>query len=331
MWWMVGCLWPQRGQLGSVLSLHRLRFSGVGRVSVPALKRKDIWPAGRPCMILFQTWLEFSNSATSRILLWTVSSFSLLWCFSITCLNSPLQWLLRVLLKMVVIDDLTLSSRSTLDGWILWFLQYSSSVRIDRISSMTGSCDVEVDVRKVNFALDLRSDNDGISITFGWWRAEVVKHLGRFSHCLIILRVAACIFLMAVSGIGSIAMTKWKEGTRYKFTYLLALISRPILAPSLFITPWLAINCPENLILKGIRILDSLLKSLRLCLRFLTHLCSLLSWFHYVHRHLEHLAGTQYFKFKTTLSHDIGTACMLKQSVIQCYPFLDRFLIFWCE
>ena len=69
---------------------------------------------------------------------------------------------------MVVIDDLALSSRSTLDGWILWFLQYSSSVRINGISSMTGSCDVEMDVRKVNLALDLRSDNDGISITFGW-------------------------------------------------------------------------------------------------------------------------------------------------------------------
>ena len=75
-----------------------------------------------------------------------------------------------------MIDDLALSS-STLDGWILWFLQYSSSVRIDRISSMTGSCDVEMDARKVNFALDLRSDNDGSYINhIGWWRAEVVRH-----------------------------------------------------------------------------------------------------------------------------------------------------------
>ena len=73
-----------------------------------------------------------------------------------------------------------------------------------------------MDARKVSFALDLMSDIDGISITFGWWRAEVVKHLGRFSHFLIILRAAACIFLMAVSGIGSTARTKWKEGTRYR-------------------------------------------------------------------------------------------------------------------
>ena len=151
MWWIVGRVWPQRGQLGSILSLHRLRFSGVGRVSVPALKRKDIWPDGRPCMILFQTWLEFSNSATSRILHWTVSFFRLLSWFSITCLSSLLHWLLRVLLGMVEIDDLALSTRSTLDSLIFWFLQYSSPVRIDRISSMTGSWDVKMDVRKVSF------------------------------------------------------------------------------------------------------------------------------------------------------------------------------------
>jgi len=33
---MVGRLWPQRGQLGSVLNFQRLKFRGVGRVSVPA-------------------------------------------------------------------------------------------------------------------------------------------------------------------------------------------------------------------------------------------------------------------------------------------------------
>ena len=41
-----------------------------------------------------------------------------------------------------------------------------------------GSWEVEIDVRKVIFAFYLRSDSDGISIRFGWWRAEVVKHLG---------------------------------------------------------------------------------------------------------------------------------------------------------
>ena len=143
---MVGCLWPQRGQLGSVFNLQRLKLRGVGRVSVPALRRKDIWPAGRPCMILFQTWFDFSNSDTSRILLWTVSCFRLVSYFSTTCcLSSLLQWLVKVLQEMVVIDDLALSSRSTLDGSILWFLQYSSSVRIDWISSMAGSCEVEMD------------------------------------------------------------------------------------------------------------------------------------------------------------------------------------------
>ena len=79
---------------------------------------------------------------------------------------------------------------------------------------MRGSCEVEMDARKVSFAFVLKSDKAGISITFGWWRAEDVKHLGRFSHCLIFLRARGCIFLMAESGIGSTAMTKWKKGTR---------------------------------------------------------------------------------------------------------------------
>ena len=73
---------------------------------------------------------------------------------------------------MVEIEDLALSNRPTEDGWILWFLQYSSSVKIYKISS----------IRKVNFALVLRSDKEGMSITFRWWRAEVVKHRGKFSH-----------------------------------------------------------------------------------------------------------------------------------------------------
>ena len=36
-------------------------MSKVRRVSVPALRRKDICLAGRACRILFQTWLESSN------------------------------------------------------------------------------------------------------------------------------------------------------------------------------------------------------------------------------------------------------------------------------
>ena len=68
-----------------------------------------------------------------------------------------------------------------------------------------------MDDSRVNFALVLRSDKEGMSIIFGWWRTEVVKHLGKFSHCLIFLRAAACIFLLDDSGIKSTAMTKWKE------------------------------------------------------------------------------------------------------------------------
>jgi len=69
-------------------------------------------------------------------------------------LSSLLQWLLSDLLEIVEFEDLALSSRCTEDGWILWFLQYSSSVSLfDEISSMRGSGEVEMDDRKVNFAL----------------------------------------------------------------------------------------------------------------------------------------------------------------------------------
>ena len=70
------------------------------------LTRNDNCPAGRPCRILFHTWLEYSSSGTSRILFWTVSSFSLLSYFSIVLsLSSLLQWLLNNLLEMVEIED----------------------------------------------------------------------------------------------------------------------------------------------------------------------------------------------------------------------------------
>ena len=95
-------------------------------MSVPALRRNKNCPAGRPYKILFHTWLESSISATSRILFWTVSSLSLLsYILIVLSLSSLLQWLLNYLLEMVEIEDLALSNRSTEDGWILWFLQYS--------------------------------------------------------------------------------------------------------------------------------------------------------------------------------------------------------------
>ena len=144
---MVGCLWPQR-ELGSVFCCQCPRSSGVGMVSVPALRRNDNCPTGRPCRILFHTWLESSSSATSRILFWTVSSPRLLSYFSIVLsLSSLLQWLLNNSLEMVKIEDLALSNRPTEDGWILWF------VKIYEISSIRGSCEVDMNDRKVNFAL----------------------------------------------------------------------------------------------------------------------------------------------------------------------------------
>ena len=56
MWWIVGCFLPQSGHLESTFNHHNLKMSGVGNVSVPALRRKDNFPAGRPCVILLHTW-----------------------------------------------------------------------------------------------------------------------------------------------------------------------------------------------------------------------------------------------------------------------------------
>ena len=89
MWWMVGCLFPHNGHRGSIFSRHRLRLSGVGRVSVPALRRKDSWPAGRPCRTLFHTLFTSSSSATDKILVWTDRPFSLTpWVLTNLSLNS---------------------------------------------------------------------------------------------------------------------------------------------------------------------------------------------------------------------------------------------------
>ena len=78
MWWIVGCLLPQRGQLESTFNHHRLKLSGVGNVSVPALRRKDNCPAGRSCVILLHTWFASSSSTTARALDCTESCLSLL-------------------------------------------------------------------------------------------------------------------------------------------------------------------------------------------------------------------------------------------------------------
>ena len=56
---MMGCLWPQRDSWDLFL-VSSVLGSGVGRVSVPALRRNGNCPAGRPCRILFHTWLESS-------------------------------------------------------------------------------------------------------------------------------------------------------------------------------------------------------------------------------------------------------------------------------
>ena len=45
---MVGCLWAQRGQLGSIFFCFQRVRCGVGRVSVPALMKNDNCPVGGP-------------------------------------------------------------------------------------------------------------------------------------------------------------------------------------------------------------------------------------------------------------------------------------------
>ena len=55
MCYTVGWWWLQREHLESTLILHLLRFSGVGRVSDPALTRKESCPAGRRAWMRLHT------------------------------------------------------------------------------------------------------------------------------------------------------------------------------------------------------------------------------------------------------------------------------------
>ena len=52
-----GMCMATKGAVGvdSQSPLSQVKFSRVGRISVPAIKRKDIWPDGRLSTILFQT------------------------------------------------------------------------------------------------------------------------------------------------------------------------------------------------------------------------------------------------------------------------------------
>ena len=87
---------------------------------------------------------------------------------------------------------------------IFWFSQKEFSVIISLISLMRGSSEVEIEERRVSLALVLRSDNAGISITSGWYRAEFVKQRGRLSHFLT-LRAMDCSLLVVDSATGLMA------------------------------------------------------------------------------------------------------------------------------
>ena len=139
---------------------------------------------------------------------------------------------------IVEIEDLAFCTSSTIVWSIFCLLQYFSLVSIGTISWIKGSFDVDIDERRISFALEWRSNKAGMSMILGWCRAEVVKHLGRFNQCFIFVRDTPCIFLMAASGIGSTAMVKLKEGHRY-FLYIHSLDSPHICVWSRFSSFWL--------------------------------------------------------------------------------------------
>ena len=72
----VGWWWLQRGHLESILILHLLRLSGVGRVSDPSLSRKESCPAGRPAWMRPHTLFLASSSVMARNLRCTANSSS---------------------------------------------------------------------------------------------------------------------------------------------------------------------------------------------------------------------------------------------------------------
>ena len=92
MWSVVGVGERQRLQLLSVLYLQRARFRGVGSVSDAALRIKESWPAGKPPIILDQTFVSLSSTHTSENFFWTVSLCK--WLFQ--CSLSILTWMALV-------------------------------------------------------------------------------------------------------------------------------------------------------------------------------------------------------------------------------------------
>ena len=53
---MVNCWRVSLAQVESILSLQFFRLGGVGSVSVPANRKEESCPAGRPSTIHLQTW-----------------------------------------------------------------------------------------------------------------------------------------------------------------------------------------------------------------------------------------------------------------------------------
>ena len=99
MWSVVGVGEWQRLQLLSVLYLQRARFIGVGSGSDAALRIKESWPAGKPFIILDQTFVSLSSSHTSVNFFWAVSLCK--WLFQ--CSLFILAWMALVDLGKVTL------------------------------------------------------------------------------------------------------------------------------------------------------------------------------------------------------------------------------------
>ena len=130
------CLVPPTGEV------YRARFIGVGSVSDAALRIKESWPAGKPFIILDQTFVSLSSSHTSVNFFWTVSLCK--WLFQ--CSLSILAWMAQVDLGKVTLFislmEPTASWRtSPADTGMFTFLVKAGEEERVAISSTTGSFD----------------------------------------------------------------------------------------------------------------------------------------------------------------------------------------------
>ena len=110
MWW-ISCLLPQREDLGSIFKSHLLRLSGIGRVTVLAVRRKKFRPAQSPYNTHFHTLLTTTIYQSFWLDKWllqlvTVDSLD-------HSLDILLHWTFSVLLVMFATEDFTFPTNLT--------------------------------------------------------------------------------------------------------------------------------------------------------------------------------------------------------------------------